>query len=130
MCKRCLENGVKPQIKSAFPLPSIRELAEEIEALRSEIELLKKLDHPRVVRYIGCLLSNVSVTADAIKNNSANSAEADTPNPNLDATFAGPDLLIFLEYMPCGSMASVLKKFGPYQLNLARKYTKQVLEGY
>ena len=24
----------------------------------------------------------------------------------------GPDLLIFLEFMPCGSMSSVLKKFG------------------
>ena len=46
-----------------------------------------------------------------------------------ECTTRPPDLLIFLEYMPCGSMSSVLKKFGAYQMSLARKYMKQILEG-
>lgn len=74
----------------------------EAENLRAEIELLKRLDHPRIVRYAGCLLE--------------------------EGEF-GPDLLIFLEYMPSGSLSSVLKKFGPYGLPLVKKYTRQILEG-
>lgn len=74
----------------------------EAENLRAEIELLKRLDHPRIVRYAGCLLA--------------------------DEEF-GPHLLIFLEYMPSGSLSSVLKKFGPYGLPLVKKYTRQILEG-
>lgn len=74
----------------------------EAENLRAEIELLKRLDHPRIVRYAGCLLE--------------------------EGEF-GPDLLIFLEYMPSGSLSSVLKKFGPYGLPLVKKYIRQILEG-
>ena len=31
--------------------------------------------------------------------------------------------------MPSGSISSLLKKFGPYQMPLVRKYARQILEG-
>jgi len=40
-----------------------------------------------------------------------------------------PALLIFLEFMPSGSIKGVLSKFGPYGIGLVRKYTRQILEG-
>eukprot|EP00003_Mantamonas_plastica_P030291 TRINITY_DN7444_c1_g1_i6.p1 TRINITY_DN7444_c1_g1~~TRINITY_DN7444_c1_g1_i6.p1 ORF type:complete len:666 (+),score=211.52 TRINITY_DN7444_c1_g1_i6:2126-4123(+) len=38
-------------------------------------------------------------------------------------------LNIFLEYVPGGSIASLLSKFGPFDENLVRVYTYQVLQG-
>lgn len=74
----------------------------EISTLLLEINTLKRLKHPRIVRYIGVVRQD---------------SEDD------------PALLIFLEYMPSGSIKGVLQKFGPYGLGLARKYTRQILEG-
>jgi len=74
----------------------------EINVLLLEINTLKRLKHPRIVRYHGCIKQD---------------QEED------------PALLIFLEYMPSGSIKAVLNKFGPYGIGLVRKYTRQILEG-
>lgn len=74
----------------------------EITTLLFEINTLKRLKHPRIVRYIGCIRQD---------------------------TEDDPAVLIFLEYIPTGSIKTVLQKFGPYGLGLARKYTRQILEG-
>lgn len=74
----------------------------EINSVLLEINTLKRLRHPRIVRYHG------SIRQDS---------EED------------PALLIFLEFMPSGSIKAVLTKFGPYGLGLVRKYTRQILEG-
>eukprot|EP00933_Yihiella_yeosuensis_P054236 TRINITY_DN52620_c0_g1_i1.p1 TRINITY_DN52620_c0_g1~~TRINITY_DN52620_c0_g1_i1.p1 ORF type:complete len:304 (-),score=57.88 TRINITY_DN52620_c0_g1_i1:134-1003(-) len=74
----------------------------EISSLLLEINTLKKLKHKRIVRYHGCIRQD---------------SEDD------------PALLIFLEFMPSGSIKGVLQKFGPYGLRLVRKYTRQILEG-
>lgn len=74
----------------------------EVNSLLLEINTLKRLRHPRIVRYHG------SIRQDS---------EED------------PALLIFLEFMPSGSIKAVLTKFGPYGLGLVRKYTRQILEG-
>merc|ERR1711972_922947 len=74
----------------------------EINSLLLEINTLKRLKHPRIVRYHGCIRHD---------------AEDDQA------------LLIFLEFMPSGSIKAVLDKFGPYGLGLVRKYTRQILEG-
>ena len=55
--------------------------------------------------------------------------EPSTPGGGEQKTDTGPELLLFLEYMPCGSMSTVLRRFGPYGLGLARKYGKQILQG-
>lgn len=74
----------------------------ELKSLLLEINTLKRLKHPRIVRYHGCIRQE---------------KEDD------------PALLIFLEFMPSGSIKSVLQKFGPYGNGLVRKYTRQILEG-
>mmetsp|Transcript_70528 Transcript_70528/g.181779 ORF Transcript_70528/g.181779 Transcript_70528/m.181779 type:complete len:373 (-) Transcript_70528:80-1198(-) len=74
----------------------------EIGTLLLEINTLKRLKHKRIVRYHGCIRQD---------------------------TEEDPALLIFLEYMPSGSISSVLTKFGPYGVGLVRKYTRQILEG-
>ncbi len=38
-------------------------------------------------------------------------------------------LNIFLEYVPGGSIASLIEKFGPLQENVVRLYTQQILQG-
>lgn len=74
----------------------------EINSLLLEINTLKRLRHPRIVKYYGCIRQE---------------KEDD------------PALLIFLEFLPSGSIKGVLSKFGPYGPGLVRKYTRQILEG-
>jgi len=89
--------------KIPLELTSTQVMAErEIQALKTEINTLKRLNHRRIVRYHGCITQT---------------SEDD------------PALLIFLEFMPSGSIKGVLAKFGAYGLGLARKYTLQILEG-
>lgn len=77
-----------------------RRMKEELLSLKREIDLLRNLDHERVVRFIGSTLQKEEGS-----------------------------LILFLEYCPTGSMSSVLTKFGAYEAPLARKYMRQVLEG-
>lgn len=81
---------------------NVKAAEKEISVLLLEINTLKRLRHPRIVRYHGCIRQN---------------GEED------------PALLIFLEFMPSGSIKGVLTKFGAYGVGLVRKYTRQILEG-
>lgn len=81
---------------------NVKAAEKEIKTLLLEINTLKRLQHPRIVRYFGCIRQD---------------SEED------------PALLIFLEYMPSGSIKGVLSRFGPYGVGLVRKYTRQILEG-
>lgn len=47
----------------------------------------------------------------------------------LGATRKQEHLNIYLEYMAGGSLASMLKRYGPFPEPLIRRYTKQILEG-
>lgn len=69
-----------------------------IAAVEQEIQILKDLQHPNIVQYLG-----TEKTED--------------------------NLNIFLEYVPGGSIASLLGKFGPLPEAVVRKYTKQILQG-
>jgi mitogen-activated protein kinase kinase kinase ANP1 len=73
-------------------------VAEHVRALEAEVAVLRQLDHPNIVRYLGTERS------------------ADTLN-------------IFLEYVPGGSIASLIEKFGPLAEQVVRKYTHQILHG-
>ncbi len=71
-----------------------------IEDLQREIDLMKSLDHPNIVRYLG--------------------AEEDLSKNILN---------IFQEWVPGGSVSSLLKKFGPFSISVVRTYSTQVLKG-
>eukprot|EP00563_Minutocellus_polymorphus_P011029 CAMPEP_0181070172 /NCGR_PEP_ID=MMETSP1070-20121207/27339_1 /TAXON_ID=265543 /ORGANISM="Minutocellus polymorphus, Strain NH13" /LENGTH=751 /DNA_ID=CAMNT_0023151029 /DNA_START=10 /DNA_END=2268 /DNA_ORIENTATION=- len=65
-----------------------------------EIHLMRALDHPNIVRYIGC--------------------ERDQKRSTL---------AIFQEWVPGGSISSLLRKFGPFPLPVIRKYLYQICTG-
>eukprot|EP00934_Nitzschia_sp_Nitz4_P006685 Nitzschia sp. Nitz4//scaffold169_size48518//28499//30385//NITZ4_007075-RA/size48518-processed-gene-0.94-mRNA-1//-1//CDS//3329538397//6675//frame0 len=66
--------------------------------IRTEVELMRSLDHPNIVRYLG--------------------AQMDDNN-----------LHIFQEWVPGGSVATLLSRFGPFPLPVIRSYLLQTLEG-
>jgi hypothetical protein len=70
----------------------------ELSSLENEINVLRSLKHPNIVRYIGT---------------------ETTPNT----------LSIFLEYVPGGSLKSLIDKFGKLEETVVRSYTRQLLLG-
>ena len=74
--------------------------AKEIQAMQLEIDLMKSLDHPNIVKYLGTDMG-------------------DTDNL----------LYIFTEWVPGGSLQSLLKKFGSFDEPVTQKYTFQILQG-
>ena len=71
-----------------------------IEDLQREIDVMKTLNHKNIVRYLG--------------------AEVDNSHNILN---------IFQEWVPGGSISSLLKKFGPFSVDIVKTYVQQVLKG-
>jgi serine/threonine protein kinase len=71
---------------------------EDVEQAAREIRVMKALEHPNVIRYLG--------------------ADRD-----------GNTLKIYMEYMVGGSLASLIKNFGPLSETMAAGYCVQVLKG-
>ncbi|KAL2487000.1 Mitogen-activated protein kinase kinase kinase 3 [Abeliophyllum distichum] len=71
---------------------------DQITELEKEVNLLKNLSHPNIVRYLGTV------------------REEDSLN-------------ILLEFVPGGSISSLLGKFGSFPESVIRMYTKQLLLG-
>ncbi|KAH8598073.1 BcSTE11, mitogen-activated protein kinase [Bisporella sp. PMI_857] len=69
-----------------------------IEALKREISLLRDLQHPNIVQYLGC------------------SSSTDTLN-------------IFLEYVPGGSVQTMLNSYGALREPLIRSFVRQIVTG-
>lgn len=80
--------------------PQSPETSKEVSALECEIQLLKNLQHDRIVQYYGFLRDKAEKT-----------------------------LTIFMEYMAGGSVKDQLKAYGALTENVTRKYTRQILEG-
>lgn len=66
--------------------------------LQSEIDLMRSLSHPNIVRYFGAQQKKST-------------------------------LYIFQEWVPGGSLSSLLKKFGPFETSVIRRYLYQTLRG-
>lgn len=71
---------------------------EAIDSLKSEINILKQIDHKNIIRYIG---------SEIIK----------------------ADFCIYLEYASEGSLLKAYNEFGPFDEELIRIYTRQIVEG-
>ncbi|KZV37965.1 hypothetical protein F511_28590 [Dorcoceras hygrometricum] len=71
---------------------------EYIRELEKEVDLLKNLSHPNIVRYLGTAREEHSLN-------------------------------ILLEFVPGGSISSLLGKFGSFPESVIRMYTKQLLVG-
>ena len=67
---------------------------------------MKALDHAHIVRYVG--------------------TQRSPPEENPGGVGY---LYIFLEYVPGGSVASMYQQFGPFNEDLVRHYTRQILLG-
>ena len=72
--------------------------AAAVEQLEREVDLLSRLQHPNIVRYVG-----IARDDDA--------------------------LYIFLEYVPGGSIASLLDRFGAFEESVAAVYASQIAVG-
>uniref|UniRef100_A0A8B9GWI4 Mitogen-activated protein kinase kinase kinase 19 n=1 Tax=Astyanax mexicanus TaxID=7994 RepID=A0A8B9GWI4_ASTMX len=71
---------------------------DEYSRLEREVDLLKNLEHPNIVGFLGTALTDNVIS-------------------------------IFMEYVPGGSISSVLNRFGPLPEKVFALYTRQVLEG-
>jgi len=71
-----------------------------IEEFQREIDVMKTLNHPNIVRYLG--------------------AEVDSSRNTLS---------IFQEWVPGGSVSSLLKRFGPFSVDIVKTYLQQILKG-
>ena len=89
--------------KLSIPFKSIISSSQNksmLKDLQDEIELMKSLDHTNIVRYIG---SEVNVQKNRI--------------------------FIFQEWIPGGSVAALLHKFGPFSIRVIKTYLSQILNG-
>ncbi|KAH7340421.1 kinase-like protein [Rhizoctonia solani] len=69
-----------------------------VDALKSESGVLRDLDHPHIVQYLG-----FEETADVFS--------------------------VFLEYVPGGSVGSVLRKIGKFEDEVVRSFSHQIVDG-
>jgi len=79
-------------------------------------------------RHIACSVWRTRAWSGSV----AHAAVADAtlpPSPPSHAERTEDTLNIFLEYVPGGSIASLIEKFGPLKTSVIRMYTQQILQG-
>ena len=92
----------------------LEDISSRISALEKEISVMKRLEHPHIVRYLG--------TERAREDHGREDGAGVLSNlPN--------QVYIFLEYIPGGSLSRMLKQFGGFSTEIIRRYTKQILHG-
>ena len=81
-------------------MPLVNAEQSDVADLQQEIDIMRKLSHPNIVRYFGAELSE----EEGVLN-------------------------IFQEWVPGGSVASLLSRLGAFSVNVVRSYLRQVLLG-
>jgi serine/threonine protein kinase len=94
---------------------------EQLRSLEAEVGLLRALSHPNIVRYIGTERTQEVRTTRRRRYVGCRCGSAEA--------FAAQALHIFLEFVPGGSIAGLLSKFGPFAERVVAVYTRQILEG-
>ena len=94
-----------------------------ISALEKEISVMKKLEHPHIVRYLG------TEKAQEECSNGNGGGGSDASGGGSIMSIIPPQVYIFLEYVPGGSLSRMLKQFGPFGTEIIRRYTSQMLRG-
>lgn len=98
-----------------------------VTALEREIELLKELQHPNIVQYLGAhpppsLLHSLSLRWARSDGTASASARADSSTDS-------SHLNIFLEYVPGGSVSALLGNYGAFEEALVKTFIRQTLQG-
>ena len=83
-----------------------KEAKARVTALEREISVMKNLEHPHIVRYLG-----TESHSDAINNS------------------AFRKVFVFLEYVPGGSLSKMLRQFGSFGEQVVCRYSYQILLG-
>lgn len=83
---------------------------EAVQQLEREVALLGSLRHPNIVKYVGTQRGDPGLPAGAHGSD-------------------GAPLYIFLEYVPGGSVSSLLGRFGPLDEPLVALFTRQLVQG-
>ena len=92
----------------------LEDITLRISALEKEISVMKRLQHPHIVRYLGTERAQEDYGRDHSMNSQSN---------------LPTQVFIFLEYVPGGSLSRMLKQFGGFSTEIIRRYTKQILRG-
>jgi len=95
-----LENGQLHAVKHVKLAGSTSQIEKQVSLLQKEISLLKSLSHKNIVKYL-----------------------------HAEITESKNGVYIIMEYVSGGSIRHLLDKFGKFEENLVRLYTKQILEG-
>jgi len=106
------------------------DMEELLELMEREISLMSRLRHDNIVQYIGCQRDEyVSGGATSAAGGSATSGTGAGSSSGGGGGKREEFLTIFMEYIPGGSIASLLKRFGKLNETLVRIYTRQILMG-
>ncbi len=97
-------------------LPNQERKKSMLNALEREIELLKNLQHENIVQYL-C----VSPSFECYRITYLHSL----PDSAVDDEY----LNIFLEYVPGGSVATLLRNYGAFEETLVKNFVGQILSG-
>jgi serine/threonine protein kinase len=104
------------------------DMEELLELMEREISLMSRLRHDNIVQYIGCQRDEY-VSAGGGSGGGGPASSSTSAAGGAAGGRREEFLTIFMEYIPGGSIASLLKRFGKLNETLVRIYTRQILMG-
>ena len=97
----------------------------KVKELAREIKLMRELQHPHIVRYLGAEIARDDEGYEEEYEGDEGDTETNRQNFPL---FCGK-LYIFIEYIPGGSISRMLQQFGPFGEALVIRLSYQILLG-